>query len=122
MDKDHCCHTTNGIAYICDGLAKVSEYWAVDGRPISRKVAEMEFNSDHSRKFSDGSRILWEKWLTLYTKEGDVVQRFKVKQVEGQYYLEAGILFDRFIFCISYTLLDIVLVALYRSHSTFFFR
>ncbi|KAF5677504.1 gluconate 5-dehydrogenase [Fusarium denticulatum] len=44
MDKDHCCHTTNGIAYICDGLAKVSEYWAVDGRPISKKVAEMEFN------------------------------------------------------------------------------
>ncbi|KAF5590947.1 hypothetical protein FPANT_5853 [Fusarium pseudoanthophilum] len=102
MDKDHCCHTTNGIVYICDDSEKVSEYWAVDGRPISRKVAEMEFNSDHSRKFSDGSRIAWEKWLTLYTKEGDVVQRFKVKQVLGQYYLEAGILFDRFIFCISW--------------------
>jgi hypothetical protein len=102
MEKYHCCHTTNGIVYICDDLAKVSEYWTVDGRPISRKVAEMEFNSDHSRKFSDGSIIVWEKWLTLYNKEGDVVQRFKVKQVQGHYYLEAGILFDRFIFCISW--------------------
>ncbi|KAF4441981.1 hypothetical protein FACUT_2388 [Fusarium acutatum] len=102
MDEDHCCYTTNGIVYICDDLAEISEYWAVYGRPISRKVAEMEFNSDHSRKFSDGSRTVWEKWLTLYTKEGDVVQRFKVKQVQGYYYLEAGILFDRFIFCISW--------------------
>ncbi|KAF5567328.1 hypothetical protein FPHYL_3366 [Fusarium phyllophilum] len=102
MVENHCFHTTNGIVYICDDSAEISEYWAVDGRPISRKVAEMEFNSDYSRKFSDGSRIVWEKWLTLYAKEGDVVQRFKVKQVLGQYYLEAGILFDRFIFCISW--------------------
>ncbi|KAF4503157.1 hypothetical protein FAGAP_588 [Fusarium agapanthi] len=102
VDQNHGYHTTNGVVYICDDLAEISEYWAVDGRPISRKVAEMEFNSGYSRKFSDGSRIVWDKWLTLYTKEGDVVQRFKVKQVYGYYCLEAGILFDRFIFSISW--------------------
>ncbi|CCT74106.1 uncharacterized protein FFB20_01114 [Fusarium fujikuroi] len=96
-DKDHGCHATNGIVYICNNLTEISEYWAVDGRPISRKVTEMEFNSNHSRKFSDGSRIVWDKWLTLYTKEGDVV-----KQVKGYYRLEAGILFDRFIFSMSW--------------------
>ncbi|CVK96473.1 uncharacterized protein FPRN_12426 [Fusarium proliferatum] len=101
-DKDHGYHATNGIVYICNNLAEISEYWAVDGRTISRKVAEMEFNSNHSRKFSDGSRIVWDKWLTLYTKEGDVVKRFKAKQVKGYYRLEAGILFDRFIFSISW--------------------
>ncbi|PCD28967.1 hypothetical protein AU210_011512 [Fusarium oxysporum f. sp. radicis-cucumerinum] len=101
MDEDHSCHTKNGIVYICDGSGRISEYWAVDGRPISRKMADMEWNSDRSRKFSDGSRIVWAKWLTLYTNEGDVVQRFKVKQGKG-YCLEAGILFDRFIFSISW--------------------
>ncbi|KAF5630574.1 hypothetical protein F52700_7255 [Fusarium sp. NRRL 52700] len=102
MDQDQHCHATNGIVYICNDLAEISEYWAVEGRPISRKVAEMKFNSDYSTKFSDGSRIAWDKWLTLYTKEGDVVQRFKVRQVKWFYCLEAGILFDRFIFSISW--------------------
>ncbi|KAH7215009.1 hypothetical protein DER44DRAFT_806155 [Fusarium oxysporum] len=91
----------NGIVYICDDSGRISEHWAVDGRPISRKMADMEWNSDRSRKFSDGSRIVWAKWLTLYTNEGDVVQRFKVKQGKG-YRLEAGILFDRFFFSISW--------------------
>ncbi|KAG7407454.1 hypothetical protein LZL87_005737 [Fusarium oxysporum] len=100
MDEDHSCHTTNGIVYICDHSGIISEYWGVDGRPISRKMADMEWNSDRSRKFPDGSRIVWTKWLTLYTKEGDVVQRFKAKQGKG-YCLEAGILFERFIFSIS---------------------
>ncbi|EMT62459.1 hypothetical protein FOC4_g10006076 [Fusarium odoratissimum] len=91
----------NGIVYICDDSGRTSEHWAVDGRPISRKMADMEWNSDRSRKFSDGSRIVWAKWLTLYTNEGDVVQRFKAKQGKG-YRLEAGILFDRFFFSISW--------------------
>ncbi|KAF5228885.1 hypothetical protein FANTH_14389 [Fusarium anthophilum] len=41
MDQNQDYHTTNGIVYICDDSAEISEYWAVDGRPISRKVAEM---------------------------------------------------------------------------------
>jgi hypothetical protein len=103
MDKGYSCEPGSGIVYLWAEKEKPFEYWTVDGRPVSRKVAKMEWESFscHPGMFSDGSRIVTSKWLTLYTKEGDVVKRYNVKS-EDDYYLEAGVLFDRFFFSISW--------------------
>ncbi|KAF4451359.1 hypothetical protein F53441_5625 [Fusarium austroafricanum] len=79
------------------------DYWAVDGRSISRKASEMlwKFSPLSGRAFSDGTKVIWEDWLTLYTSEGDIVRRYDLKNNEDEgCYLEGGILFDRFFFSI----------------------
>ncbi|KAJ4267334.1 hypothetical protein NW762_003438 [Fusarium torreyae] len=94
-----------GIVFLCDGsdIPTFERYWPVDGRQVPRKRAEMIRVSrpGSMREFSDGSRILWSKWLTLYNSEGDKVRRFDLKQnwSEGCY-LNGGILFDQFFYSI----------------------
>ncbi|KAF4948398.1 hypothetical protein FGADI_9710 [Fusarium gaditjirri] len=102
-DKGHFCIANDGIVYFWDEEKQPFKYWSVDGRPVSRKMAEMKWDSLPRCPgiFSYGSRVLSTKWLTLYTNKGDVVKRYNLKR-EGEYHLEAGVLFDRFFFRISW--------------------
>ncbi|KAM0201730.1 hypothetical protein ACHAPA_003828 [Fusarium lateritium] len=79
------------------------DYWAADGRHVTRKLSSMilKFDPDWGRIFSDGSRVTWRSWLTLYDNEGEVVKRSDLKNnLRVGDALRGGILFDRFFFSI----------------------
>ncbi|KAM0352921.1 hypothetical protein ACHAPU_001805 [Fusarium lateritium] len=86
-----------------DPVSRKLRHWTVDGRHISKQVAMLilKFDPDWGRMFSDGTRVTWRSWLTLYDNEGEVVRRYDLKNnLRVGDSLRGGILFDRFFFSI----------------------
>jgi hypothetical protein len=79
-------------------------YWTVNGRPMSRKVAEMLRYGQHSTalKFSDGCRVFWGHKLMLCDDKRGIIKKFDREDNDTEWQnLECGFLFDRFFFIIS---------------------
>ncbi|OBS25718.1 hypothetical protein FPOA_06253 [Fusarium poae] len=116
-----------GVVNVLDKDGKVSHYWAVDGRDVSKPVASMlaECASYQTLTFSDGCRVKLAKDSCVYDKTGRRIRgllaqdsdrrrrRLNAVHLAGRplptkhdllnsMYQCGGIIFDRFILTISF--------------------